>query len=78
MNSTSVLYKAYYQDLDYIGEAWERGDKDILHPGILYSIALLSRLGSNEGLLIILVFSSTDIVVLEERIDAFLVHFREA
>jgi hypothetical protein len=39
---------------------------------------LLSRLRSNERLLIILVFSSTNIVVLEERIDTSLVYLREA
>lgn len=49
----------------------------MLGPGNPYSIALRLRAWSNEGLLVILLLYSTVQVILEERIDAFLVHPRE-
>ncbi len=43
-----------------------------------YSIALRLRARSNEGLLVTLLLYSTVQVILEERINAFLVHLGEA
>ncbi len=44
----------------------------------LYSLALRLRAWSNERLLVTLLFYRTVQVILEEPIDDFLVHYREA
>jgi hypothetical protein len=46
--------------------------------GSPYSITLRLHTFSNEGLFITLLLCSTNQVILEERIDTFLVHSREA
>ncbi len=60
------------------GKPGKGGKDDILGPGNLYPIALRARTWSNEELLVTVLLCSTVQVILEERIDAILVHRREA
>ncbi len=56
-----------------------RGTGNILSLGILYSIALHLCVWSIKGLLVTILLSSTvEVIILEERVDTFLVHAREA